>query len=88
MRNEMHRDNGYASRKLWFAFYSTALLLIGGLLGHKYPGFGALYGEFVGGVVAVVATLFGGNVATKWLATRAPADKAPVEQLPKEESPQ
>jgi hypothetical protein len=58
-------DNGYKSRKLWFAVFAIGSLLLGGLL---LPA--ALYGDFVGGVVGIASAFMVGNVATKWASTK------------------
>lgn len=61
-------DGGWKSRKLWFGFYATALLFAGMYCGGKIETMQPMYGEFVGGLVAIVTIVLGGNIASKWVA--------------------
>lgn len=77
-------DGGYKSRKLWFAFYITAVMVGAALFASERPGFAAIYGELVGGLVGIAGLLFTGNIAAKWVAGKAPGEnvaQGPVKAL-------
>jgi hypothetical protein len=72
--NEIIRDGGVKSRKLWFSVFAITTLFIGALLAGKFPPFAALYGDLVGGIVGIAGLYLTGNIAQKWVGTKAPME--------------
>jgi hypothetical protein len=72
--NPIVRDNGYRSRKLWFAVAAVAVLFIAWMQTATHPTLIPTFDTFVGGLVAIVVALLTGSVATKWVGSKVPAD--------------
>lgn len=85
LNEQLAKDGGYKSRKLWLAFFAIGVIFTGALCSAHWSAFGAVYDTLVGGVVGIAAAYFTGNVANKFVATRTRAAKKPVEQAPEEE---
>jgi disulfide bond formation protein DsbB len=69
--NEIVRDNGVKSRKLWFSVFSIAVIAVIGLAAGSYPGIVSIYSALVGGIVAVAGLYMTGNVTQKWVGAQA-----------------
>lgn len=81
--NEIVRDGGMKSRKLWFAVFAMMLVVISGAGAVYLPTFASIYETLVGGIVAVAGMYLTGNVAQKWVGVRAqPALMAAAAALP------
>jgi hypothetical protein len=65
-------DGGFKSRKLWFAFWVTGLMVVGAIWGSYHSNFDALYSTLVTGLVGIAGLLFTGNIAAKYVAGKAP----------------
>lgn len=95
--NEIIRDGGIKSRKLWFSVFVVVTMFGGAAVCAKWPALVPLYDTFVGGIVAVTGLFLTGNIANKWVgiktlpqATPAPAPEpkaAKAQDLAAEESP-
>ena len=81
--NDIIRDNGYKSRKLWFSVSAMVILLVGWIATAAHPALVTTYGTFAGYIVAIVTVFLTGNVANKWVGTQAPQD--PVVVTPRSE---
>lgn len=69
--NEIVKDGGVKSRKLWFAVFAIAVIVAAGLYGPSlWAGSVAFYDAMVGGVVAIAAAYLTGNVAQKWVGVK------------------
>lgn len=86
IHEQLVKDGGYKSRKLWLAFFSIAIIFAGGVCASFWPGFSAIYTTFVNGVEVIAAAYFTGNVANKFVATKTRRKKPskPIEQAPEE----
>lgn len=76
---DMHRDSGYASRKLWLAVFAMSLIVGGGIIAgtHWGAGLGANLPTVVGGIVGIFGIFAGANVAVKAQAAKAAKPAAP-----------
>ncbi len=74
---DMHRDSGYASRKLWLSMFAMCLIFVGGVLAGTRlgAGLGANLPTVVGGIVGCLGIFAGANVAIKAQAAKAEAAK-------------
>jgi hypothetical protein len=85
--NEIIRDNGWKSKKLWFAAGAIASIFVGAVLAAFLAPIAPLYGDMVGGIVAVTGLFLTGNVANKWVGTKAPMEASVKKGLEAEEAP-
>jgi divalent metal cation (Fe/Co/Zn/Cd) transporter len=76
--NEIIRDNGYKSRKLWFSAFAIVAIFGGWIGAGLMPSLVPMFATFVGGVLGVAGLFLTGNVATKLVGTKVPADPKPV----------
>lgn len=77
--NEIIRDGGFRSRKLWYSVFATGMVVISGLGVLLWAGLAPLYDTMVGGIVAIAGLYLTGSVATKWVGSKVPAPvTAPV----------
>lgn len=58
-------DHGIKSRKFLLTLIAIGVLLVGWLIAGHWSTLAPLFGEFVGGVVALVTVYLGGNVAAR-----------------------
>lgn len=70
--NEIVRDNGIKSRKLWFSVFAVAMVLGGAFVAAHWPSLAPMYDTMVGGIVAITGLYLTGSVATKFVGTKAP----------------
>jgi hypothetical protein len=68
--NEIIKDGGFKSRKLWFSVFAVVALFLGAGLAAWLPSVAPLYGELVGGIVAIAGLFLTGSVATKWVGSK------------------
>lgn len=74
--NEIVRDGGNKSRKLWFSVFSIVTIALGGVAAAVWPAFLPVYETFVGGVVAISGLYLAGNVTQKLIGSKVPATPA------------
>lgn len=72
--NEIIRDGGIKSRKLWFSVFSITIIFVGGVLAAHWAAVAAIYSTMVGGILGVVGAYLTGNIAQKWVGTKAPME--------------
>lgn len=72
--NEIIRDGGIKSRKLWYSVFSVVAMCVMAVVCVHFPALTALYGELVGGIVTVAGLYLAGNAATKLVGTKAPME--------------
>ena len=65
------KDNGFRSRKLWFAVFTILVLLVAFVYAAQHDAKG-VFETFATHVVFVASTFIGGNVMSKWVSTKAP----------------
>jgi uncharacterized membrane protein YeaQ/YmgE (transglycosylase-associated protein family) len=75
--NEIIRDGGVKSRKLWFSIFSIVIIFVGGVLAGHWAGIQSVYGTMVTGILGVVGAYLTGNVAQKLVGVKAMGVAAP-----------
>jgi hypothetical protein len=60
-------DNGFNSRKLWFAVGTSLAIVAVGLVAAFYPSFRPGLETVVGGQLGALALYLGSNVSNKWV---------------------
>jgi hypothetical protein len=79
--NIIAKDGGLASRKLWFAIFTSIMVVVA----SKFCQAPAL-GEVISGLVATAGLYITGNVITKWKATA--IEEAKITQQTEEVNPE
>ncbi len=70
--NEIVKDGGMKSRKLWFAIFAITVIVGAAVVGPMiWAGFVSVYDAMVGGIVAIAGMYLTGNVAQKWVGVKA-----------------
>lgn len=89
--DEIIRDGGAKSRKLWFSIFAITVIFVGALLAAKWGSIAPLYSTMVGGVLGVVGAYLTGNVAQKLVGVKAlgvtGADQDQIKASPVQEIP-
>lgn len=85
MMNEIIRDGGIKSRKLWFSIFAIAVIFVGAILAAHWAAMISVYSTMVGGVLGVVGAYLTGNVAQKWIGVKALPD--PSKSDPTDDEP-
>lgn len=75
------KDGGTKSRKLWFSVFTVMVLLFGMWYASRHESVAPLYGELVGGIVAIAGLYLAGNIAGKFtIGKNMNATKPPKEE--------
>lgn len=70
-------DNGFKSRKFWFAMFAVGVLFLGMAFVTHYGVTEGIYRIFSGSVEVISGMYLVGNLTAKWVSTKAPEDKNP-----------
>lgn len=59
-------DNGWSSRKFWYAIGISIAIFVAGIMAAFWEGFRPVLTEVLGALIGVYATFCGANVTAKW----------------------
>ncbi len=77
MATSIIKDGGYTSRKLWFAIFTSFMIILSSRI-CQLPSLG----EVISGLVAVAGIYITGNVITRWRASAANQVTTPQQPTP------
>jgi hypothetical protein len=69
--DQINDDSGYNSRKFHIAVVGMLLIILAAVVAGNWPAFGSQYPTAVWGIVSISLGYMGGNVAAKYVATKA-----------------
>jgi hypothetical protein len=69
--DQINDDSGYNSRKFHIAVVGMLLIILAGVVAGNWPTFSPQYPTAVWGIVSIAVGYMGGNVAAKYVATKA-----------------
>lgn len=72
--NEIVRDNGWKSKKLWFSVGCITAMFGGAILTGLWAPFGPAYSTLVGGIEVIAGLFLTGHVATAWVGSKVAPD--------------
>lgn len=65
-------DGGLASRKLWFAVFTSLAVVLGAAAAVKWPLFSPNYEVMIGGLLGVLGIYLTGNLGAKYVLGKTP----------------